>query len=349
MTHQIIPRACCAIIAGVMLAPTITIAGDPIEVSYDTPSLDRWMYPFNATPGVRISASTFGTVQDERFDNRDGQLIVAYDTGGDITPDLGAERYDVIRARLILQNDTDAIFLYDDTQDPYGVFLPEEDEEYVEDVDPGQPVELFGTGFRNGLSRKTFEENTPYNFGPPLGQQIRNAFALGFDAEGDAIDVSVNVRDRFDPTPWAIGLYDDVAPGDRVPLESEMILDIDVDDPGIAAYLAESLNDGHLFFCVTSLTFVGKQKGEFPQFYCKEHPIVIDGFAFAARLELEVEILDAECVADIDGDSMVGFLDLLAVLSAWGPCKSCDEDLDDDGMVGFSDVLIVLADWGPCL
>ena len=37
--------------------------------------------------------------------------------------------------------------------------------------------------------------------------------------------------------------------------------------------------------------------------------------------------------------------DLLAILSAWGPCEGCPEDLDGDGVAGFSDLLIVLSNW----
>ena len=60
----------------------------------------------------------------------------------------------------------------------------------------------------------------------------------------------------------------------------------------------------------------------------------------------------AACPADIDGDKNVGFGDVLAVLSAWGPVKPCPpfapEDLDEDCMVGFTDLLSVLSNWGPC-
>ena len=54
------------------------------------------------------------------------------------------------------------------------------------------------------------------------------------------------------------------------------------------------------------------------------------------------------CEGDVDGDGMVGFADVLAVLAAWGPCPDCPEDLDDDDVVDFGDLLIVLAAWGPC-
>lgn len=48
---------------------------------------------------------------------------------------------------------------------------------------------------------------------------------------------------------------------------------------------------------------------------------------------------------DLDGDGIVGFGDLLIVLSAFGPCDDCDADFDGDGQVGFSDLLALLTAW----
>ncbi len=53
---------------------------------------------------------------------------------------------------------------------------------------------------------------------------------------------------------------------------------------------------------------------------------------------------------DLDGDGTVGILDLLILLSAWGPCpdppEECPADLDLDGSVGILDLLTLLANWG---
>jgi hypothetical protein len=55
------------------------------------------------------------------------------------------------------------------------------------------------------------------------------------------------------------------------------------------------------------------------------------------------------CPADIDGSGVIGFGDLLAILSAWGACDpDCPEDVDASGAVGFGDLLVVLSAWGPC-
>jgi len=52
---------------------------------------------------------------------------------------------------------------------------------------------------------------------------------------------------------------------------------------------------------------------------------------------------------DRDGNGVVDFQDLLAVLSAWGQCPPpdlCPEDADGDGIIGFLDLLLVLSNWG---
>lgn len=52
-------------------------------------------------------------------------------------------------------------------------------------------------------------------------------------------------------------------------------------------------------------------------------------------------------VGDVDGDGMVGFSDLLEVLSAWGECdpECCLADVDFSWEVNFDDLLTVLSNW----
>ncbi len=56
-------------------------------------------------------------------------------------------------------------------------------------------------------------------------------------------------------------------------------------------------------------------------------------------------------LGDLDGDGIVGILDFLDLLAAWGPCPgpcppSCPADLDGDCSVGIIDFLTLLANWG---
>ena len=50
--------------------------------------------------------------------------------------------------------------------------------------------------------------------------------------------------------------------------------------------------------------------------------------------------------ADVDCDGTVGIVDLLKLLSEWGPCPQCASDICRDGMVGIQDFLFLLANWG---
>ena len=61
-----------------------------------------------------------------------------------------------------------------------------------------------------------------------------------------------------------------------------------------------------------------------------------------------VSVPGSLCSADLDGDSSVGILDLLALLAAWGTDPGGPPDFDGDGNVGILDLLTLLADWGPC-
>jgi hypothetical protein len=54
-----------------------------------------------------------------------------------------------------------------------------------------------------------------------------------------------------------------------------------------------------------------------------------------------------DCLADVNGDSVVDVLDLLAVLAAWGATGGV-EDINGDGIVDVLDLQEVLAAWGPC-
>ncbi|MHC4347577.1 MAG: hypothetical protein ACYS15_03415 [Planctomycetota bacterium] len=59
--------------------------------------------------------------------------------------------------------------------------------------------------------------------------------------------------------------------------------------------------------------------------------------------------VDTATPGDVNGDGVVGILDFLELLAAWGPCgdcSSCPADLDGDCTVGVTDFLILLAAWG---
>ena len=56
------------------------------------------------------------------------------------------------------------------------------------------------------------------------------------------------------------------------------------------------------------------------------------------------------CPADVSGNGVVDTDDILAVLSAWGPCgaPACPGDVDGDGQAGVNDILMIISEWGDC-
>lgn len=69
----------------------------------------------------------------------------------------------------------------------------------------------------------------------------------------------------------------------------------------------------------------------------------------ATDLVLRYRVIPDAPPGDLDCDGLVGFSDVLIILSAWGPCPEppvrCPADLDEGGDVGFSDLLIALSNW----
>ncbi|MCZ6544047.1 MAG: hypothetical protein O6768_10305 [Planctomycetota bacterium] len=54
------------------------------------------------------------------------------------------------------------------------------------------------------------------------------------------------------------------------------------------------------------------------------------------------------CPWDLDDSGGVGILDLLALLTAWGPNPGHPADFDNSGDVGILDLLTLVVNWGPC-
>ena len=272
------------------------------EVTINPLPFDRWMYPFNGTPGFRNLAATFGAVYatPDSFDNKDGVVIVAVDTvAAGLPAGPGASNYNAIFIRINLTH-YEGVFQYDPTYDAWQTYLAPSDPLYVPDSDPGRPIELYGVGLRNGYvgplrvgvigpaGPPGFEERERHCEGcNGLGQAVRNAFPYDPGASDPQGDVSNNVRRRppltgggFDTFPWAIGTSTSgLAPGDPVPQgvfnvspgeTFEFV--VDTSDPQVLAYVRQGLNAGVLSFAITSMHEVVQQVGGTnPNFYTREN------------------------------------------------------------------------------
>jgi len=252
-----------------MLRQTVLIAGFTMAAgvsaqtthTFGAPTFDRWNYPFNPTPGFRTAASTFGSgFVPGMFDDRDAQFLNSFITAGEIAPALGAANYTITSATA-----TAALiggeFTYDNV------------------YNEGSSIDLFGTGFRNGLNAFAYGDDFVYGFGDPTTEDLRNAYATDF-AGGAFRDVSNNVRDAFTPTPFAIGNIIGETPGTSVIGSGQVVeFTLDLNNPDVMNYLQESLNDGILSLSVTSL-HLASQGGDlvFPIFGTNDNgtPMTLD-------------------------------------------------------------------------
>lgn len=264
-------------------------------------SLDRWMYPFNGTPGTRSAAPTFGSAGDSTgVDTRHGQFLLGWNTASLVPTNAGPANYLIRRAAVTILVKNHEKFVLDPTHDSWRTFLPLDDPLHLADEDVGVPVELFGAGFRNGFTEETFQENSP--FGSSAAGQ-RNAFATSYDTNGLFVDVGNSVGKTLPPFlpfaawPFAVGNVVGHVAGTPVPVDSAMRFEIDLSDPLVVGYLQRGLDAGRLRFVVSSLhgaSFGGEQS--YPDFHTRES---LTGEPPA--LDIEVTVVSSE---DTDEDGL---------------------------------------------
>jgi len=342
-----VPGAVAAVAIATLAAEARAGGGETFTFLMPVPTLDQWSYPFAADPGGNPTASIFGAWIDSdyapQWDNRDGQMIVGFSTAAHVPPGLELSAYTIESMRLSLTVGIEMGWQYDPTQDPLSSWMLDREGKLGPDPDPGRPVELFATAFRNGYTATTFVESTPY--GPSVvGKGIRHAYPIMFVDDGH-VDVSNNIDAGFEVEPASVGIIDGLEPGAWVPLHSVMHFDIDLAQPALRDWLAQGLRDGWVHFSVASPihTEVAGLTG-FPRFLTKEAPAVINGLVAAPTLEATIIICEAS--ADLDGDGVVDGNDLGALLAAWGTCGGpCAGDLNCDGVVDGADLGALLAAW----
>ena len=315
-----------------------------IDIQLNQPALDRWMYPFNSTPGTRSVLTTFGSDRDNptQFDARDGQILLAFDTGASVP--IGSGAYEILEAEVSISFANNMVVQYDPTSDPWQMFLPTGDARRVNDPDAGQPIELAGVGFRGGFTAATFQENSAYAVSGAsyLSPGVRNAFAACYDSANNFVDMSNHPRVGFQPNVFAVGQVAGLAAGQLIPQDSVMTFQVNVADANIQNYLRQGIEAGRTFFSLSSLTFVAQQSGNYPAFYSNENAYVQFGLADAAHLRMKVRAL-AVCVEqDLDCSGVVDSGDVGLVLLDIGPCEGCATDFDKSGVVDSGDVGIVL-------
>ena len=294
-------------------------SGGQFMVAPAEPTMDRWMYPFEFGPATRPNAPTFGSF-DSRFDTRDAEMMMGWDTGDSVRTNAGASRYLLRSARVTLTSippgpgSTLMPFIYDPTHDIFATYMTNAPGA-VPDSDPGRPIELFGVGFRGGFTIETFLEDSRFGpLGPIKGDTIsigtRNAYAAIFGRDGELMDIANHVGQTnaawttppFEAPPWSVGTTTDALPGGEMPGGGRMAFSIDLGDPLVAGYFQRALDMGKLRLMVSSLSPAGQStpggtgvggSGAYPTWATKEN-LLYD----PPSLEIEGTL-----VADTDSDA----------------------------------------------
>ena len=313
-------------------------------------SADRWMYPFNATPGYRPGGSIFGFVTvpaNTDFDNRDAQIIIAFDTTDIVAPNQGIDAYQLDSITVEMTLSGQASSPLDTTYDVWQTYLPDGARGGIPDSDPGRPIEIFPAGFRFDFTRTTWEEGTTFSVTGPFGTNNRTVFTAGFNGKGALVDVSSNVNDQVDVSSLAIATFPGVEVGETPPEGAVATFDIDLSDERTRAWVSESLDEGRIVFAISSLIFASQGDGVLTQFYLRENPLVEAGVRDSARLTMSGTVGEPGCdiIGDVDGDCQVTGADLGALLAAWGSDDPA-ADFNDDGTVGGGDLGLLLSNWG---
>jgi hypothetical protein len=242
----------------------------PFTARSALPAGDRWMYPNNSTPGTRSTASTFSFLPFTGVDDRFGQFVIKFDTAAaGIPAGLGPANYDIHRLVFTAVYASGDPLPYDPTEDPLASLGAAPS---VADPDAGRPLELHGTGFRDGFTAATFGG--------------RSAFASSFDEAGVARDVTNSVTLGYESHPWAIGkittpvdlnaeprVYLPLEPGQVIPVYAHVTFEINLAIPGVADCVRQGLHQGFLWFTLSSFhPATGPGSGGFPAYFTKEHP-----------------------------------------------------------------------------
>ena len=313
-----------AALAVVFALNSLLVASEPVTLDV---GFDRWMYPFNVTPGSRASGSSFGAVGSGPFDDRDAQLIFGFDTSSVVLP---ADQ-ELMALRLHLTTAGVDTFVYDPTVDSLN----------GEDLDEGRPLELYGVGVRNGFMGLTldddsvdplrFKEDSPFSVTPGLFKSSRSAFA----ADHNGNDVSNDVSENQESNPWAIGESIDLVPGSRVPIDTEFVFEIRIEDPQIAGYVDAGFASGDLFFALSSIHSASRQgPPTFPSFY-----LDADGSSLGQTAQLFFEFGPrSSMLGDFNDDGVLDAIDIDRLSSeVRAETNNLDFDVNDDGLVNADD------------
>ncbi len=335
--------------------------------AWTRPDFDRWMYPFNAAPGIRNLAPTFGAVGEDGFDDLDGQFVIGFNTSANGIPtaaEIPSGQRLQIKSVTVSATHFQGGVIYDPTFDPYQSYLPTLDADYLGDTDPGRPIELYGAGLVDLYDGFAFGPSTPANIGPPLfeegdffnltnpiGENQRAAFA--YDPLYGNVSNAVSER-VFGAQPFAVG-QTTATPGSvvaqgvpGVSTGATFTFSVDLARAEVLDYIEQSLvGDGSLFFTIVSLHSAAQQvAGANPNFYTRDN---FDPKAIAPTLSIDWELvpIQPQLIGDANSDCVVGAADYALWAAQFGQtADGLTADFDGNGSVGAADYALWAANFG---
>ena len=318
-----------------MMALLLTQAAHAGDIVFDLPSDDRWHYPFNFSPGTRELAPVFSSIGDPNFhtfNDRDGILIVAWDTAALISPGQPLATYRLRSLQVTLMNIEGADWIPDLTIDEWYTHdwhndgtlnadgfprgHPSDSDGESDDVDPGRPIELFGAGFGPTYSLLSWNELSPYAGGDQYTLRPRDPFPFTYEPQTLAMlhvedslkgahNSAVGVT-HFTAIPWAIGVPINYTPGNQ-PVPFDVVFDVDLAafNGQVQGYFQNQLAVGRVVVVITCLRETSKQGAGNPNFFTKEI-LNIDPSVRAPTLRIEFA---SPPDGDMDDDNNVSYDD----------------------------------------
>jgi hypothetical protein len=369
------------LIAAWLVAFATSLAGAQTH-NFNVPSDDRWHYPFNATPGTRFVGSCFGAAGIPTFNDRDGEVMVAWNTSASIPTGQGAASYQIASITVTLRNIADAQWPIDLTPDEWFTFdlngdtfinadgiprgQPGDTDGESDDADAGRPIEMFGMGFGPVFTAQSWNEFSIYVGSDSFGDFQRDPFPFVFrPGTAEMLHVEDNVKGLhnaglsppfctpsdsqcpFTPTPWAIGVPVGYTPGSQAtPFDVTFTIDLTQSGGLVRQYFQQQLDAGRVMVAVTCLretAVMGGQNG-FPTFFMKESP---DPGSLPARLTIVLSPCSAGD-GDINCDGSTDMTDVpLFVNAVLGvPADAMHEtrgDMDSSGSANGNDIRLFVA------
>lgn len=333
-THFLVV-ACCGFASGGVKAD---------EYVFTPPTADRWQYGFNSTPGSRTIGSTFTApgwaAINGQFNDRDGIVLLEWDTAALIPPGAPPASYNVAAVELTVTNIPGALWEADYTVDPWHSFDLNGDgvvngdgfprghandlDGESSDPDPGRTIDLYGVGFGPTYTPDTWTETSPFVgsmfSGPPyFGDPVapRDPFPFVFqEGTGEMLHVEDHLRglhndhlpvpvEEFDPQSWAFGHPVNYTPGSQpVPFDIEFSVDLSLSGGRVRQYFQEQLAAGKVYLMISAAheSSQGATQDGYPAIYMRE---AVDPGAKPAVLRIVL----ADRPGDFDGDGDVDIVD----------------------------------------